>query len=329
MKNIWIRFGCFLTGYNYNIVINSSEMAAKSVKKFTAAIMIVCILWFFIGFTFAQRYLQLHIAASVVGGLLSIIVIVQIERQIILTIRPSPWLYFARSCLAVMMAILGAVIIDQIIFQKDITLEKVAYISERVDEILPSKTRELKDQIAALDTTINGKEAERQRYIEDITKNPMTLIATSSTESIPMQTKLKSTTGEDSIVVRASTIRKTSTIPVPNPKSSLIAPIDSVIADMRRQKADRENDLLNIRKALEIEMRRQIGFLDELKVMYRLLSGSGVALFFWLLWIFFFLFIELLVLAGKIGDKSDDYEKTVLHHMNLQIRRLDALASKS
>jgi hypothetical protein len=63
--------------------------------------------------------------------------------------------------------------------------------------------------------------------------------------------------------------------------------------------------------------------------MYRLLSGSGVALFFWLLWIFFFLFIELLVLAGKIGDKSDDYEKTVLHHMNLQIRRLDSLASKS
>jgi hypothetical protein len=165
-----------------------------------------------------------------------------------------------------MMAILGAVIIDQIIFQKDIALEKVAYISERVDQILPSKTRELKNQIAALDTTINGKEGERQRYIDDITKNPMTLIVTSSTESIPIQTKLKSAAGEDSIVVRTNTARKTSTIPVPNPKSSLIGPIDSVIADMRKQKADRENDLLNIRRALEIEMRRQIGFLDELKV---------------------------------------------------------------
>jgi hypothetical protein len=27
-----------------------------------------------------------------------------------------------------------------------------------------------------------------------------------------------------------------------------------------------------------------------------------------------------------MGDKSSDYEKTVLHHMNLRIRRLDVFA---
>jgi hypothetical protein len=43
------------------------------------------------------------------------------------------------------------------------------------------------------------------------------------------------------------------------------------------------------------------------------------------LWILFFLFIEMLVLFSKMGDRSNDYEKVVLHHMNLQIRRLDML----
>jgi hypothetical protein len=60
--------------------------------------------------------------------------------------------------------------------------------------------------------------------------------------------------------------------------------------------------------------------------MVQLISGSYVALCFWLLWILFFLFIEMLVLFSKMGDKSSDYEKTVLHHMNLRMRRLDLLA---
>jgi len=95
---------------------------------------------------------------------------------------------------------------------------------------------------------------------------------------------------------------------------------------MRKQMTAKQNMLLNIRPALEKEMKEKAGFLDELKVMVQLISGSYVALCFWLLWILFFLFIEMLVLFSKMGDKSSDYEKAVLHHMNIQIWRLDALA---
>jgi hypothetical protein len=59
--------------------------------------------------------------------------------------------------------------------------------------------------------------------------------------------------------------------------------------------------------------------------MMRLILESPVALGFWILWVLFFLFIELLVLISKMGERSNDYEKVVLHHMHLQIRRLDAL----
>lgn len=326
MRKLWIRFGCFLTGYNYNILRNCSEGAFKAVKKYTAAMLIICILWFFIGFTFAQRYLLSSIGGCVLAGSISVIIIVQVEKQIILSINPGRPLLIFRSCLAFMMAILGSVIIDQILLEKDIEVEKVSYISKKVDEILPLKTSELKNQIFALDTSIAAKEREKQRYINDVTEHPVTIYTTSQTQTERLPITYKTASGNDSAGFTSKTSVSLSKNSVPNPKIPLIASTDSTIVDMRKIKTIKENTLLNIRPALEKEMKDKAGFLDELKVMVQLISNSYVALCFWLLWMLFFLFIEMLVLFGKMGDKSSDYEKTVLHHMNLQIWRLDALA---
>ena len=60
--------------------------------------------------------------------------------------------------------------------------------------------------------------------------------------------------------------------------------------------------------------------------MYILISNSAVAFCFWLLWALFLLFIEILVLISKKGDKENDYDKTILHQMNLQMKKLEALS---
>lgn len=325
MKHLWIRFGCFITGYNYNILRNCSEAAFKSVKKYTAAMMIVCILWFFIGFTFAHRYLSLSLPGCMIAGILSIIIIVQIEKQIILSINPGRLLLIFRGCLAFMMSILGAVIIDQILFEKDIEIAKISYVSEKVDRILPSKTEELRKQIATLDTTINKKEREKDNYIGDISKHPTTTATTTqtATKRVPVQTV--SSSGRDTTVLKTvSDVTVASTL-VSNPKIALLPSLDSTIGAIRQQKSIKENELLDIKPALEKEMKASTGFLDELTIMKQMLSTSYVALCFWILWVLFFLFIEMLVLFSKMGDRSNDYEKVVLHHMNLQKRRLDAL----
>jgi len=154
MKNWWIRFGCFLTGYNYGIVRNSSEVSAKAVKRYTSALMIVCILWSFIGYSFINRYVHGGTWGSLIGASLFVIIIIQIERQIILSINPTKWLYIFRGVIAIMMAIIGAIIIDQIIFKEDIDLEKITFIEARVKKALVPKTEELRNQIANLDTAV-------------------------------------------------------------------------------------------------------------------------------------------------------------------------------
>lgn len=327
MKNLWLRFGCFLTGFNYRIVRGSSEVSAKAVKRYTSALVIVCILWSFIGYTFTNRYVHSGTYSSLLGALIFVVIIVQVERQIILSINPSKWLYLFRGVIAMMMAIIGAIIIDQIIFKEDIELEKYSFIEARVKKALGPKTEELHTQIANLDTAIARKEFERASLILDIDKNPTTRVY--STQTIMRNEKSTSTdtvTGKPIVIERSVPVTVTNTSNVDNPNISLIKPIEETINDLRLAKAQKETALLNVRPQLEKEISSKVGFLDELEVMYSLIMGSKVALGVWLIWFFFLLGLEMLVLISKINEKENDYEKTIKHHMNLQMKKLDLFA---
>ncbi len=326
MKNWWIKFGCFLIGYNFSIVKTLSEITAKSVKRYTSAILMVSLLWAFIGFTFTARYLHGNLIGSVFGAAVALVIIVQIERQIILSTGQNKLLYLSRGILAFAMAIIGSVIIDQLIFKEDIELEKISFVNVRVDSALPSKTKELKLQIASLDTAIMQKENERLLLISDIEKNPT--IKTVASQMVPkiLTNSKRDSTGQ---IVTAKEIRNVTAVTVtnmPNPKQSMIAPLEESISSLRRQKESKDSSLLNIRSSLEKQISSKIGFLDELKVMFKLIEASNVALVVWSVWFVLLAMIELLVLFGKINELETDYDKTIKHHMSLQMRRLDALA---
>ena len=327
MKNWWIKFGCFLTGYNYGIVRNSSEVAAKGVKRYTAALTIVCILWSFIGFSFTNRYLHGGTLGSIFGGLIFVVIIIQIERQIILSINPSKWLYVFRGIIAAMMAIIGAIIIDQLIFKEDIDLEKITFIEARVKKALVLKTEEIRNQIANLDTAVFKKEYERSSLIADIGKNPTSQVyATQSIIKSEKSTKFNEVTGRQETTETTAPVKVTTSSNVANPKISLIAPLEETINSLRSKKLAKETALLNIRPELEKQISSKVGFLDELEVMYSLITRSRVALSVWLIWFIVLLGLEMFVLISKVNEKENDYEITVKHHMELQIKKLELFA---
>ena len=57
--------------------------------------------------------------------------------------------------------------------------------------------------------------------------------------------------------------------------------------------------------------------------MYSLITRSNVALAVWLIWFFFLLGLEMLVLIDKVNEKENDHERTVKHHVELQPRKLE------
>jgi len=330
MQNWWLKFGCFLTGYNYNIVMNSSEVSSKTVKRYTSAMIIVCSLWALIGFTFTERYLKAGMLGSLVGSLVMCIVIVQIERQIILSIHRNNYLFAFRCVIAVMMALLGSIILDQVIFKQDIEQEKIGLIDQKVNKVYPVKSEELKTQIKELDTSINAKEAERRGLIADVSMNPTIKIVTAQTSSVPVSSTTTDTMKRTTTQIKMMKATSSSISSIKNPKMDLIDPLDKQLAYLRQQKTQKDERLLLLRPQLEAEITSKVGFLDELNIMVVILKESTAALVVYTI-IFLFLFgLEMFILVSKWGDKvMTDYDETILHQMNFQLYKLKLLSKNN
>lgn len=317
MRRIWLRFGCFLTGYNYRILSECSEASSKQVLRYTSAMLIVCVLWAFIGYFFTDRYLLAGVYPSVIGAAIMVLIVIQIERQVILTPRNLLLPGLFRAIIAIIMAVIGSFIIDQIIFKEDIEHQKILMLDDKVDAILPKKAAEIRRQIAEVDSTILAKEQERKDLLDDISKNPtVTIFARSVTRhNVGVQ-------NPDSLT--KETVTRTSS-QIPNPKIAFLQPFDEQISALRMQKMKKDSILLQLRPAIEAELMAHNGFLDELNVMFTIINQSRTALVVWILWFSFILGLELFVLVNKSRGSESDYEARVRQQMNLHLRRVQLL----
>jgi hypothetical protein len=302
MKNTWLKFGCFLTGYNYAIIKESTESSAITVKKYMSALLIVSTLWGFIGYTFTQRYLHGDTWGSLAGALVMVVIIIQIEKQIILTTGKNRAAFVFRALIGIIMAVIGSVILDQVIFKEDVEIQKIKNIQTEVNAILPEQTRMLDGFISQLDSTIVVKEQERNTIIEEVGQKPV--------EKIPVRDV---TYGLDSTGRRIETSSSVTTKLITNPKTELISSIGSQIDTLRKQKLKTETEKLKIRETIEADLKLKTGFLDELSTLMAILISSPIALIIWILLFAFFLSVELFVLVNKIFDGKNVYDSIIEH----------------
>jgi hypothetical protein len=314
MKDWWIKLGCYLTGYNYNIVKSSSEASAKAVKKFASALLIISMVWCFIGYEFTSRYLHGSTLVSIIGAIIMVVMVIQIERQIILTIGKSRSVKRFRIIIGVVMAIIGSVIIDQVMFKDDIERERITIDQEKVNKAMAIKTKEINEQITVLDSSIAKKERERLKTIADISKNPTITAYNTQTQS------QKDTSGRMVMVGRVTTSQA-----MPNPKIEILAQLDAQIKTLRDLKIGKENSLLTIRATVEKEVKNSKPFLEELSILFKILISSPIAFIVWALIFTFFFSIELFVLYCKFGDDKNDYDKTIMHQMQVRMQMIDKL----
>lgn len=318
MTDLWLKISCFFTGFNYQIVKNSSEVAAKMVKKNMSALIIISTLWAFIGFNFTTRYLHGNTLTSLLVALVMVIVVIQIERQILLSVEKNKWAVIFRVLIGGVMALIGSIIIDQIIFKDDIEKSQVELVQQRVNQVLPLKTNELKEQIAQISSAIETKEAERAAILSELSHTPTITTPTS------VGKYEKDSTGHMVMVGREVTYQS-----VPNPKADLIPQIDAQIAQLRAELTRKEEMLLNIRAGIETDLIQKTGFLDELNALLKIVTSSVVSIFVWGFLFLFFTSLELFILVNKLSDKQTDYEEIVMHQMNIRKKHLEKLSGMS
>ena len=302
-----IRLGCFLTGMNCHILRQCSEASYKQLKRYMASLAIIMGLWSFIGYKFAQVYLKLDSSKALLFALVSMLLVWAIERTIILG-RKSFGIGFVRFLLGLIMASIGAIIIDQIIFQDDIEKEKILQMQEEVNRVVPQKTVELRRQIAQLDSLINLKEQERIKLSQYLERHP--------TISMPTVHVVRDSTGK---VIR----REITTQRRENPKFAAYQRLEEEINRLRDEKKQKEEMLLGIRDMVERDLASKKGLLDDLHLQIQLLKKNNEAFVVWLLFFLLFMILELLVVLNKILEKETDYDRMVVFAEEINKKKLE------
>ena len=314
MRNLWLRLCCLLTGYNYRILRLCSEASTKSVMRYTSALLILMIIWAFIGYMFADRYVKTDMQGSIVAASIAVFVVIQIERQIMLSVGKNNWAFLLRGLIALIMAVLGSVITDQVIFKDDIERQKEFNLTAEVDSIFPSRVVLIDNLIDDFKEQISEKEEERSILLAEVTANPTINYPTYTTKTSEINDSTETT---ERTVINQSR---------PNPKAAYLPVIDNQITLMNTQLTLKEDLKMTLRNDLENELREKVGFLDELKVMFQILGSSTIALVAWAFFFCFFLFIELFILVSKLSDTKNDYEKTIQHQMDIHLKKIENLA---
>lgn len=317
MRDKWLRLGCFLTGYNYRMLNGCSEVSVKRVLRYTSAMLIICMLWAFVGYNFADRYLKASAWGAIAASVMMVILVIQIERQVILTSKKNKGAFWFRVVIALMMGFIGSIIIDQIIFKDDIEQQKIFMMGEKVNQVLPDRSRELALQIHEIDSLVAIKEQEEKILMDAIEKQPMVTTVTTNVE------RFKSKEGKDSTRTVAMYSK------VPNPKMELLKQVEHKHAALRREKNKKDSVMLTLRPIVEAELRQNVGFLDELELMKTMLEKSTVALITWLIWFILLLGLELFILVSKWSEPETDYDLVMHQQMELHIKRLNLLSEKS
>lgn len=314
--NWWNKIGCFLTGWDKNLLAQCSTASRTQLSKYTSALLILMIIWGVVGFGFAKRYIELPLWGCILTSIVFIAIIIMVERQILLATHKNWGLALFRSLIAVTMAIIGSTIIDQVLFGDDIDKqmksrieEQTAMLTEQRSHILDQEMAEKQYEIDSLRFANNQLQAEVNEHPTIIQEKTRTEI-----ENIVVGRNIKKVT---------KPIKET--VEIINPKNEdiknnndRIEKIEEYAKDINEKKMQLEDD---VRKECEAS----VGFLEELEAMWDIISERPVARYYYITMFLVLMFLELFVVTSKFSKEECDYEKLVKYQLEIKQRQINEL----
>lgn len=306
------KFACFLIGWNPNLLRECGETSRRSLRKYVSAITILSIIWGTIGYCFAERYIGIEIFfGRILTSLIFIVVIVCIERYIILTGKLG-WLAGVRFTIALLMAVLGSTIFDQIIFKDDVEFKMNEIRTIQINEEVPRRNKQIDAELATLNKEIDSINNANIRLRQEIALNPVSKFQTYSSKKKHIG---ENPDGTPKFVTEVTSENHV----IENPLIAQTIANDSIVSRYEKRRVELQNKKLETEQIVRKEYESaRIGFLQELEALIAILSENTIALIFYIFLLFFLTSLELLVLITKSGDKESDYDLVVQHQQKIK-----------
>ena len=310
--------GCFLIGWNKNILKECGEASHRQYRKLISAICIMMIMWGTIGYCFADRYINIESTVLKVSVSLAFMFIVLcVERVIILTVGKARLMTAMRVMLALCMAVLGSCIIDQIIFSNDIQQT----IHDRREDVIKETTVK---RLMVFNSDI-------QRITHDMDSlSKSTIVLGEELAKHPTIKSVNVSTIEQAIGVdengnpKKVRNRSTEIVNIPNPLTGQLNANNEQIQLYQNQLEQLRQDKKEIAGKVTDEIHsRPVGFIEELEATLKVVSNSWISLVFYIVLFCFLTFLELFVLTIKMGDCKCDYDLIVENQLKLKKNLMD------
>ncbi len=307
------NIGCFLIGWNKDILSDCGEASHRQFRKLLSAICIMMALWGTIGYCFAERYINIESTTlKVMVSMMFMLIVLCVERVIILTVGKARLMTLMRVMLALCMAVLGSCIFDQIIFSNDIRQA----IQERREDVI-------KETILKRMSIFDNDERRITQEMDSLNKATIELgeelMKNPTIKSVNVSTQEQVVGVDENGNPKKAHIRNTEIVNIANPLAEQLKSNNSQIEIYQNQLEQLRQDKKDIAQKVtdEVSM-RPLGFIEELEATLSVVSKSVVSLVFYIVLFCFLTFLELFVLTIKMGDTKCDYDLIVENQLRLK-----------
>ena len=223
----------------------------------------------------------------------------------------------ARVFIAILMAILGSTIFDQIIFKNDVEFEKKEYITEKINMEVPKRNQLIDNELNKLQYDIDSISRVNAFLSEDIEKKPVSTYTTLETEEVITGHDKDGKPIKEKITKRAQHLVSNPLIEQRNSNEAILKQYNERKVDLQNKKLETEK---NVRQEFEAA---STGFLQELEILFKqIILKKPIAAGFYLFLFLFLMLLELLVVMSKGGDGDSDYDLVVHHQQRIKAETL-------
>ena len=315
------NIGCFLIGWDKNILSECGEASFRQYRKLLSAIGIMMVLWGTIGYCFADRYINIESCVlKICVAIAFMFIVLCVERVIILTVGKARLMSIMRVLLALCMAVLGSCIFDQIIFRNDIQQAIQEHREDVIGTTIIKRLAIYDNDIQRITREMDSLSKATIALNEELQKRPVIKGTNVSTQE---QVVGVDESGKPQ-KVRTQTVN---TVTLANPLAEQLKANNDQIQIYSGQLEQLRLDKKEVAEKVREEMsQRAPGFIEELEATLKVVSQSKVSLAFYIVLFCFLTFLELFVLTIKMGENKCDYELIVENQLSLKKNLMEQTA---
>lgn len=307
------NIGCFLIGWNKDILKECGEASYRQYRKLLSAICIMMVLWGTIGYCFADRYINIESCLlKICVALAFMLIVLCVERVIILTVGKARMMSFMRVLLALCMAILGSCIFDQIIFRNDIQQAIQEHREDIIKETITKRLSIYDSDIQRITHEMDSLSKATITLGEELQKRP-------TIQGTNVSTQEQVVGVDEAGRPKKVKVQSVNTVTMANPLAEQLKANNDQIQIYSNQLEQLRQDKKDIAQTTTEEVsQRAPGFIEELEATLKVVSQSWISMAFYCILFCFLTFLELFVLTIKMGENKCDYELIVEHQLSLK-----------